>query len=311
MASQTPKKTSFTSNAFTIVADLYYPPTRSSSGTYPALVLSTPVTSVKEQSTAVYSRYLSAHGFICLAFDPAYQGESSGEPRLLENPNQRAEDIKCAVTYLSLLPEVDASKIAALGICGSGGYVPFAAQTDVRIKAVATISAVCVGRMTRGGILKPVDPSTLKTGLEMAGNLRIEEMKDGKAQTMPVLPENPEDVPKSQDFMWKDAARYYKSDRGRHPRCPSAWAIRSVELMANYDSYQFIAMISPRPLLMIAGSEADTLRFSQEAIALANEPKELCIVPGKTHAELYDDVSESGPRLVSFFSSALGVEGTA
>lgn len=301
-----PKKVSFPSSTFTIVGELYRPASTPNSGKYAAIVLSTPVTSIKEQSTAVYARYLTDHGFVCLTFDPAYQGESSGEPRLLENPYQRVEDIKSAVTYLSLLPEVDASKIGAIGICGSGGYVPFAAQTDTRIKAAATVSGVCVGRLTRGGILKPVDPTVLQNGLEMAGNLRIEEAKGGKGQIMAILPENPEDIPDSQDFMWKDAGRYYKTERGRHPRCPSAWATRSVELMANYDSFNFVDMISPRPLLMIAGGEADTLRFSQEAIASAKEPKELYVIPGKTHAALYDEVEDSGPKLVSFFSNALG-----
>ncbi|RMZ80524.1 hypothetical protein DV737_g2921, partial [Chaetothyriales sp. CBS 132003] len=307
MAPAAPKKASFPSNAYTIVGELYQPTSSSSSGKYPAIVLSTPVTSVKEQSTAVYARYLADKGFICLTFDPAYQGESSGEPRLLENPYQRVEDIKSAVTYLSLQPEVDASKIGAVGICGSGGYVPFAAQTDVRIKAVAAISGVCVGRLTRTGILKPVDAKALETGLALAGNLRIEEAKTGKGQSAPILPENPEDIPDTQDFMWKDAARYYKTARGRHPRCASAWATRSVELMANYDSYNFNSLISPRPLLMIAGSEADTLRFSNEAVALAQEPKELFIIPGKTHAQLYDEVTDSGPKLAAFFSKELGV----
>ncbi|KIW93201.1 uncharacterized protein Z519_05806 [Cladophialophora bantiana CBS 173.52] len=185
--------------------------------------------------------------------------ESTGEPRLLENPYQRVEDIKCAVTYLSLLPEVDESNIGALGIYGSGGYVPFAAQTDTRIRAAATVSGVCVRRLTRGGILKPVDPSALQTGLDMAGKLRIEEMQGAKGQIMPILLDNPEDVPDLQDFMWKDTARYYKS-------------------------------------------EHDSLRFSQEAIALAKEPKELYATPGKTHAELDDEV-EDNMLVVNFLHS--------
>jgi hypothetical protein len=131
----------------------------------------------------------------------------------------------------------------------------------MRIKAVATVSGVCVGRLARKGIPPKgiVERSAPVANLEQAGKLRIEEAKGGKPNNTAILPPTPKEVPDTAAFMWKDAAYYYKTARRQHPRCPNAWLTRSVDLMANYDSYNFIDMISPRPLLMIAGSEADTL----------------------------------------------------
>ncbi|KAL9113361.1 MAG: hypothetical protein Q9227_002402 [Pyrenula ochraceoflavens] len=198
MAIRQPRKVSFPSGIFEIAAELYEPTSDSNCGKHAVIVLSTPVTSVKEQSTAAYA---------------------SGKPRLLESPSQCAEDIKYAVTYLSSLAEVDEAKNRCRWNLWEWWLGPFRG-TDRR------------AYQSRSHF----DQSALQKRLEMAGKLRIKEMKGSNAQVMPILPENPDDVPDTQGFMFKAAARYYKSERENHPRRPNSWATRSVELMANYDS---------------------------------------------------------------------------
>nr|WP_324614095.1 alpha/beta hydrolase [Streptomyces sp. NRRL F-5122] len=143
----------------------------------PAVVISHPGGGVKEQSPSIYAERLADAGFAALVFDAAYQGESEGEPRGLENPFQRAEDIRSAVTYLTTRDDIDPDHIGALGICASGGYVPYGAQTDHRIKAVATVSAVDMGSVIREGLGRTQDPEILKALLDQAGALRTAEAR--------------------------------------------------------------------------------------------------------------------------------------
>jgi fermentation-respiration switch protein FrsA (DUF1100 family) len=164
-----PEKVSFLSRNIKLAAHLYHPAPNSSSSGGAAIVICHPWTSVKEQSLANYADVLSQAGFICLAYDAAYQGESEGKPRSLEDPAQHAEDIKSAVTYLTGRKDVDANNIGVFGIRASGGYRPFATQTDLRIKACATSAAVCVDTMARRGFEKDSsNRDVLKGQLEAA-----------------------------------------------------------------------------------------------------------------------------------------------
>lgn len=302
----TPENVFFKSQGLKIAAHFYRPVQGSPARGGAAVVIAHPWTSIKEQSPANYARVLTQAGFYCICPDSAYQGESEGEPRSLEDPYQRVEDIKNAVTFLVGHKDVDSDRIGALGICASGGYVPFAAQTDTRIKAVATSAAVCVGTMARRGFDQDSSNlEVLKSQLSAAANSRNSDV--GAADKVPLvdmLPPNLEAAPKDLPESFRDLTSYYKTDRGKnlaanqtHPR---GW-----DLMANFDALRHNYMISPRPLLMITGTKAATKWYSEDGIAFAKDPKELFVIDGVTHADLYDRIDEAGRKLVEFYGKYL------
>jgi hypothetical protein len=174
----------------------------------------------------------------------------------------------------------------------------------VRIKAVASLSAVDFGAMMREGVRNTVaasPASALSAILEKAAKARLAESKGEEYDKLPFAPDDPKAVPDAFPTLYKEAADYYRTPSGAHCRSTNRFPLRSVDLLANFDAYHFNHLISPRPLLMIAGSDADTLYFSEEAIAKAQEPKELFVIKGKSHIALYDDPSEVLPKLVEFF----------
>ena len=298
----------FASRGINIVAHLYTPPPGAPDRKKAGIVVGHPGTGVKEQTAGLYARLLAAAGFITLAWDAAYQGESGGEPRGLEDPSQRAEDARSAVTYLATHPQqiVDPERIGALGICASGGYVSFAAQTDQRIKAVATVSAACFGAATRDGVPGAEhDRATLKTILASIAGDRSAEARGEAPRSVHILADKLEDLPPGAPGNLREGVDYYKTPRGAHPRSTNRQLARSAELLANYSSFAFMDLISPRPLLMIVGEKADTRGHSEVAFSKALEPKELFWVKGQTHVGLYDDTSVSVPKLVEFMGNAL------
>ncbi|QKX59744.1 uncharacterized protein TRUGW13939_06886 [Talaromyces rugulosus] len=300
-----PDNVTFLSRQFKLAAHLYHPVPNSPDRSGAAIIIAHPWTSIKEQSPANYARVLSKAGFTCLAYDAAYQGESEGEPRSLEDPAQRVEDIKAAVTYLISRKDVDSSNIGVLGICASGGYAPYAAQTDLRIKACATVAAVCAGTMARRGYDKDTSNiDILKTQLEAAGRDRNSDVTGESVPIVHMLPEKLEDAPSNFPESFRDLAGYYRTPRAQHPRATNTCLPRSWDLMGNFDAFAFNSMISPRPLLMITGTKAATKWFSEDGIEMAKEPKELFVIDGLTHADLYDHVDESGPKVVEFFGKA-------
>lgn len=301
----TPEKVTFLSRELKIAA-LFFPPVSGSPDRKgAAIVIAHPWSSIKEQSPANYARVLTAAGFSCLTYDAAYQGESEGEPRNLEDPYHRVEDIKCAVTYLVGRKDVDSDKIGVLGICASGGYAPFAAQTDLRIKAVATAAAVCAGTMARRGYEQDTTtPEILKGQLEAAAADRNSDVTGKKVDIVRLLPEKFEDVA-GLPPAFKDLASYYRTPRAQHPRALNASIPRSWDLMANFDAFAHNDMISPRPLLMITGTAAATKWYSEDGVKKAKQPAELVVLDGLTHADLYDKVDEAGAKCADFFGKYL------
>jgi len=289
----------FVSSGMKIAGILFKP----ADGTmHPGIVISHPAGGVKEQTVSIYAEKLAGRGFAALVFDAAYNGESEGKPRNLEDPFQRAEDIRSAVTYLSNRNDIDENRIGALGICASGSYVPFTAQTDLRIRAVSTISAARIA----SSIFE--NPTVRNAVLLQAGPMRNAEARGEGVFLTNFAPSTQAEAdahpPRS---LAAEAYEYYRTPRGAHPRS-TQWGIMRMDVAAQFDAFRNNDWISPRPLLMIAGTDADTLHFSEEAIARAAEPKELFLVEGATHVDLYDKdefVLMVVNKLADFFGSNL------
>lgn len=303
------QKVTFDSNGLNLAGILRFPESSEATKPLPAVVVTHPFGGVKEQTASVYAKALTDLGFVTLVYDAAYQGESEGLPRYLEDPFARVENIKSAVTYLTTLDEVDGDKIGALGICAAGGYVPNAAQTDLRIKAVATVSGADMGLLFREGLGGNAAPEVLQQMLEASVNARNAEARGEAPQTMSIVPNAPDEVTADTPNLYREGTDYYRTPRAQHPNAPNKCLVRSVDRIVQYSSYDAIDMISPRPLLMIAGTEADTRYFSELAVDRAKEPKELWLVEGATHIDLYDKpefVDPAANKLGNFFHSSLG-----
>jgi len=298
---------SFPSQSLKIAGILFVPDTYSGQR-LPAVVVGHPWGGVKEQTATIYAERLSREGFAALVYDAAYQGESEGEPRYLEDPFQRAEDVRAAVSYLAARSDIDPERIGGLGICASGGYLSFAAQTDRRIKAVATVSAFSTSSGVFEGVGRTQSPEVREALLNQAGALRNAEARGEGAVAMTMLPTVEEAAAVFPErSMYLEGTEYYRTPRGQHPRSAN-WSVVRMDVLAQYDAFAHQDWISPRPLLMIAGTDADTRYFSEEAIAQASEPKELFWIDGASHIDLYDKAEYVTPavaKLAEFFGKNL------
>lgn len=306
-----PATVTFRSDSVDLAGHLYLPNGIGPDERRPAIVTVHPFGGVKEQTAGLYARRLAENGFITLAFDARYQGESGGEPRYLEDPFARAEDIKSAVTFLSNHPQVDTDHIGALGICAAGGYTPYAAQTERRIKAVATVSAADMGSLFRDGLGGNAEPEVLAGMLEESVAARTAEARGEPPRYNHIVPNTAAEITQDTPALYAEGSNYYRTPRAQHPNARNLFLKQSVDRIAQYSSYDLIGLISPRPLLMIAGTEADTRYFSELAIGKASEPKELFLIDGATHIALYDEPKYVDPaiaKLGMFFSEHLGLQ---
>ena len=307
----------FPSGGLTLAGHLYTPDD-GTDGPWPTIVVGHPASGVKEQAAGLYAERLAREGFVALAFDAAFQGESEGQPRGLEDPAHRVEDIKAAVSFLSLRDGVDPERIGALGICASGGYVIPASATDHRVRAVATVSAVDLGRHFREGGDGQQDPAIIQGMLDEAaaartaaagieGTPRLPLFAGGEEHARAGLSSQPGVSAALGRYVF-EGWEYYCTDRGQHPRSAKSMPWSSVDRIASFDAFRFIAFISPRPLLMIVGREAATSYMTAEAFWHAGEPKELFWIDGATHVALYDKdeyVTPAIAKLTSFFHTHL------
>lgn len=285
-----------------------YTPDSEAAGPRPAVVVGHPGSGVKEQAAGLYAWRLAERGFVALAFDAAYQGESEGTPRGLEDPAHRVEDVKAAVSFLTTREEADPDRIGALGICASGGYVLPAAATDHRVKAVGTVSAVDISRQFRLGADGAQDPAVIQGMLDEAAAARTAEARGEGVRSFRLFPDTAERARALGGRHGFEGFEYYRTDRARHPRSAEFLTWSSVDRLVGFDAFRFADLIAPRPLLMIVGSEAVTSWMAVEAFQNARAPKELHWIDGAGHVDLYDKEQYVAPavsKLTEFFGTHL------
>ena len=289
-----------------MVGDLYFPANYSPAKKYAAIIVGHPFGGVKEQTSGLHARKLAEIGYVTLAFDASYYGESGGYPRRMESPEVRVDDFSAAVDFLTNHPAVEADKIGVIGICGGGCYSVSATQIDHRIKALATISMYDMGRARRQGIGDTQTYQQRMSILDEIGRQRTAEYGGAARKDIRALPEKvDENTPKfAIDFL-----DYYDNpERGQHPNSTGYYSYTSLAPLMNFFPFTQIETISPRPLLFIVGENAVSKYFSEDAYEKAAEPKELFVVPGATHVDLYDQpeyLKITLPKLDTFFKQYL------
>ena len=289
-----------------MVGDLYFPANYSPAKKYAAIIVGHPFGGVKEQTSGLHARKLAEIGYVTLAFDASYYGESGGYPRRMESPEVRVDDFSAAVDFLTNHPAVEADKIGVIGICGGGCYSVSATQIDHRIKALATISMYDMGRARRQGIGDTQTYQQRMSILDEIGRQRTAEYGGAVRKDIRALPEKvDENTPKfAIDFL-----DYYDNpERGQHPNSTGYYSYTSLAPMMNFFPFTQIETISPRPLLFIVGENAVSKYFSEDAYEKAAEPKELFVVPGASHVDLYDQpeyLKITLPKLDTFFKQYL------
>lgn len=284
-----------------IAADLYVAKDLDTNSKHPAIIVGPPFGGVKEQGPGVYANQLAQRGFIALAIDPAYHGYSGGYPRYTTSTAMYAEDFMAAVDYLGNRDDVDRDRIGVIGICGSGGFALSAAAMDPRIKAVVTSVMYDIA-----GNMNAMEGAMRDMMLSQAGNSRWESFASGQYDYMKSYPDAPtEDIPAGLDAVNAEFYSFYGTSRGWHPNALGNSNMASAGDMMTLPSNEHIAEIKS-PILFIAGENAHSLGYSQTAYDNATEPKELFIVPGANHVDLYDQVDKIPfDKIEEFFNTNL------
>lgn len=292
------------SNRFGIelAADLYTAEDADPAKKYPAVIIGPPFGGVKEQGPGVYGNQLAKRGFVALAIDPAYHGYSGGRPRYTASTAMYAEDFLAAVDYLGSREDVDRDRIAAIGICGSGGFALSAAAMDPRIKAVVTSVMYDIA-----GGMNAMSGDMRKTMLAQAGQARWDHFGSGDYGYMKSYPDEPtEEIPDGLNEVDAEFYSFYGMKRGWHPNALGNINLPSGADLMTFPSNEHMAEIDG-PILFIAGENAHSRGFSETAYANASEPKELYLVPGANHVDLYDRVDKIPfHKIESFLRENLG-----
>jgi fermentation-respiration switch protein FrsA (DUF1100 family) len=273
------------------------------------LAVGGPFGAVKEQSSGLYAQTMAERGFVTLAFDPSYTGESGGEPRNVASPDINTEDFSAAVDYLGLHSSVDRERIGIVGICGWGGMALNAVAVDKRVKAVVASTMYDMTRVMSKGYNDSVTLEQRTQTLEQLSRQRWQDAEKGTPAYGPVSNE----LKGGEAQFLVDYAAYYKTPRGFHPRAinsNASWTVTTPLSFMNMPLLTYIKEIAPRPVLLIHGEKAHSRYFSESAYAAAAEPKELMIIPGANHVDLYDRIDViPWDKLTAFFTLHLGQAG--
>lgn len=258
---------------------------------HPAIIVGHPMGAVKEQSANVYASHMAERGFITLAIDLSFWGESEGEPRNAVLPDLYAEDFSAAVDFLGTRPFVDREKIGVLGVCGSGSFVISAAKTDPRMKAIATVSMYDMGAANRQALNHSLTLEQRKQIIAEVAEQRYVEFKGGKTRytsgTVHQLDANTHPIQREfYEFYRRPRGEY--TPKGSSPELTTHPTLSSNVKFMNFYPFNDIETISPRPMLFITGDQAHSKEFSEDAYKRAAEPKELYYVKGSGHVDLYD-----------------------
>ena len=290
----------------TLAADLYLPKNRGNQR-LAALVVGGPFGAVKEQSSGLYAQHMAELGFVTIAFDPSYTGESGGEPRNVASPDINTEDFSAAVDFIGLHAAVDRERIGMIGICGWGGMALNAVAVDKRVKAVVASTMYDMTRVMSKGYNDSVTLEQRTKTLEQMGQQRWVDAEKGSPAYQPSYNSKP--ASGAPQFM-VDYHDYYGTPRGYHPRAVNsgnAWTQTTPLSFMNMPLLSYIKEISPRPILFIHGEKAHSRYFAETAYAAASEPKELMIIKGASHIDLYDDKAGLIPydKMAEFFGKNL------
>jgi fermentation-respiration switch protein FrsA (DUF1100 family) len=305
----------------TLAGDLYLPKNRTGQR-LPALAVSGPFGAVKEQSSGLYAQTMAERGFVTLAFDPSYTGESGGEPRHVASPDINTEDFSAAVDFLGLQASVDRHRIGALGICGFSGMALTAATSDSRMKAVATVSMYDMSRSISRSYQDSYTKEQRHQVIDYISQQRWADAEHGHyspglhevpfdekgniVRGQRVLPET---LPENPNPVLAAFFNYYRTPRGFHPRginSTTAWTATTPMSFFSFPMYANIEMISPRPILLVAGENAHSRYYSEDVYKMASEPKQLMIVPGADHVDLYDRMDKIPfDKLAEFFAKSM------
>jgi fermentation-respiration switch protein FrsA (DUF1100 family) len=291
------------------VGNLFVPKDLKPGSKSAAIIVGHPMGAVKEQSSNLYAQKLAEQGFVTLAIDLSFWGESGGQPRNAVSPEIYAEDFSAAVDYLGTQTFVDRNRIGVLGICGSGSFVISAAKIDPRMKAIATVSMYDMGAANRNGLKHSVTVEQRKQAIAAAAEQRYVEFTGGETKytsgTVHELTDKSNPIEREfYDFYRTPRGEF--TPKGQSPLLTTHPTLTSNAKFMNFYPFNDIETISPRPMLFIAGENAHSREFSEEAYRLAGQPKELVIIPGAGHVDLYDRVGLIPfAKLTSFFQTNL------
>ena len=295
-------------DGISIAANVYTPAGYDKTKKYPAIVVAHPNGGVKEQVAGLYAELLAKQGYIVIAPDAAYQGASGGTPRNVDTPSSRTADLHAAADFISTYAGVDPNRIGILGICGGGGYTLNAAKTDKRFKAVATLSMFNTGLVRRNGF-KNSQVATIQQRLKEASEAREEEARGGQVRYVGNMPKmSKEEVAKMPFELYREGYEYYLETHA-HPNSTFRYTQSSLLDLMRFDATDQIELIN-QPLLMLAGSKADTRDMTEDAFAKAvnAQPKELYLLEGATHIQTYwkePYVTQAVKKLTEFFKKNL------